>query len=308
MAHHSDVLDGIRIQYIKLGPSGAWFHQCVEEGSLRLDQREIPHTVGKSGDVEHIRTLLIADGFDPAAATSKAREVISFYDPSPTLWITFADGRLWWCISEGEAVSVTDGKGTRMRCCTISWSDRSLGGEELRINTLSGQLTKTAAYRQSICNVEASNYLIARLRDELLPAVADAKLIEQDYARALEPVIALLTWQDFEAFVELVFAASGWRRLSVVGGTQEMVDIELIQPTTGERALVQVKSSTDQAQLDSYVARFALRTEDRMFYAYHTSAASLASTNDNITLLDRSRLAKMAVYAGLGGWLINKAR
>jgi hypothetical protein len=40
--------------------------------------------------------------------------------------------------------------------------------------------------------------------------------------------------------VDLVFANSGWRRIGRVGKTQKTVDIELMLPTTGERAFVQV--------------------------------------------------------------------
>ena len=53
--------------------------------------------------------------------------------------------------------------------------------------------------------------------------------------------------------VDLVFANSGWRRLGQVGKTQKTVDIELMLPTTGERAFVQVKSSASKQDLTQYV-------------------------------------------------------
>jgi hypothetical protein len=51
----------------------------------------------------------------------------------------------------------------------------------------------------------------------------------------------LLGPRDFETLVDLVFSTSGWRRQGVVGKTQKTLDLDLILPSTGERAFVQVK-------------------------------------------------------------------
>lgn len=76
----------------------------------------------------------------------------------------------------------------------------------------------------------------------------------------------MLSWQDFELLVDLIFSASGWRRVGVVGGSQETVDIELVLPSTGDRAFVQIKSATTQNELDDYLRRFEKRDEGRMFF------------------------------------------
>lgn len=64
----------------------------------------------------------------------------------------------------------------------------------------------------------------------------------------------LLTLQDFELLVALVFANSGWRRAGQVGNTQKTVDIELMLPTTGERAFLQIKSAAGNGDLADYGA------------------------------------------------------
>lgn len=46
---------------------------------------------------------------------------------------------------------------------------------------------------------------------------------------------------DFELLVELVFAQSGWQRISSSGGTQKTIDLELYLPSTKDYAFVQVK-------------------------------------------------------------------
>jgi hypothetical protein len=67
-------------------------------------------------------------------------------------------------------------------------------------------------------------------------------------------LMKLLGWRDFELLVDLVFTSSGWRRVGIVGKTQKTLDLDLILPSTGERAFVQVKSTTTLAELAEYVA------------------------------------------------------
>ena len=104
-----------------------------------------------------------------------------------------------------------------------------------------------------------------------LPEVAAARSARSALLRSTTDLMRLLTWRDFELLIELVFSQSGWRRISASGGTQKTIDIELVLPTTGEAAFVQVKSKTNQVQLDDYIERFAERDDARMFYVYHTS-------------------------------------
>ena len=124
---------------------------------------------------------------------------------------------------------------------------------------------------------------------------------------SIRGLMGLLQWRDFELLVELVFAQSGWRRESASGGTQKTIDIELLLPTTGESAFVQVKSRTNQAQLDDYVKRFAARDDAKMFYVYHTAEASLTCTAPNVALVGPQRLAEMTLETGLFNWLLKKA-
>ncbi len=116
----------------------------------------------------------------------------------------------------------------------------------------------------------------------------------------------LLTWRDFELLVELIFSQSGWRRTSETGGSQETVDIELELPSTGERAFVQVKSRTNQAQLQDYMDRLTGRPESKMFYVYHTAKTALSATDGTVVLVGPERLAEMVLTSGLFDWLLKK--
>ena len=128
----------------------------------------------------------------------------------------------------------------------------------------------TAAYRMTICTVDQIDYLIRKVNDQDLPEVAAARSARSALLQSITDLMRLLPWRDFELLIDLVFSQSGWRRISASGGTQKTIDIELILPTTGETAFVQVKSQTDQVQLDNYIERFNERDDARMFYVYHT--------------------------------------
>ena len=70
---------------------------------------------------------------------------------------------------------------------------------------------------------------------------------------------------------------------------------------------MQVKSKTNQAQLNDYMERFSGRGEAKMFYVYHSAPKSLASDNPGVVPIGPSRLAEMVLGAGLFDWLLAKA-
>ena len=118
-----------------------------------------------------------------------------------------------------------------------------------------------------------------------------------------------LHWADFETPVDLIFARSGWQRISRVGGTQADVDLVLEQPATGETAFVQVKSRAGQSVLDDYIGRFKRRGGyDRMFFVCHSPKSALSGVDDaSVHVWTGDRLADAAVKAGLFDWLIERS-
>jgi hypothetical protein len=84
------------------------------------------------------------------------------------------------------------------------------------------------------------------------------------------------------------------------------VDIELLLPTTGERAFVQIKSSATKRDLAKYVERLkGSRAYDRMFFAWHSGDVGEAEET-NVSLISPDRLARMVFDAGLTSWLREK--
>lgn len=94
-------------------------------------------------------------------------------------------------------------------------------------------------------------------------------------------MIAALHWADFETLVDLIFARSGWQRVSRVGENLTDVGLILEQPATGEKACVQVKSIASQAVLDNYVDRFRQSgAYERWFFVCHSPKGVLSADSD----------------------------
>ena len=248
----------------------------------------------------------------PGTATRYANEIREFYTAgSDVLWITFADRRLWWCFAEPEVIPLAGGDaettGSRYRKVIGSWSDKDLEGKPLYMNELRGSLTTVAGFRGTLCRVREFDYLLRRLNGEETPATKVARDARLALVKALIPLIAGLHWKDFELLVELVFTQGGWRRVSATGGVQDMVDLQVELPLTGEQALVQVKSKIDHGGANDAAIRLAEAAAGRRgFLVYHTGPAELTISAENVDLIRPEALAERAVDVGLTSWIMAK--
>ena len=166
-----------------------------------------------------------------------------------------------------------------------------------------------AAYRQTVCNVKASDYLLRRINGIEEPVVARAHEAQAAMITVATEMISGLHWADFETLVDLIFSRSGWQRISRVGGTQADTDLVVEHPTTGETAFVQVKSKAGQAVLDDYKNRFRRGgIYDRMFFVCHSPIGTLTLDDTaGIQIWAGDRLADAAVKAGLFDWLTERS-
>jgi hypothetical protein len=246
-----DKITATKARFIKLGGKGGWESLCLEDGTLRLAYYEVPHAMGLNKDAKGIRDVYLVKGLKPNAATSHANQVLAFYDADPnTLWITFADGCLCWCFAKPEVEFIGQDRvqnaatGSRLRRVVGGWHNTTLNGELLRISELNGAITATQGYRGTICDLkpEAVKDLVRRINGEDIPALGAARQARQQGLLAMQGLIRRLNPFDFELFVDLIFSRE-WQRVSALGKTQKTIDMELVQPTTGQRAFVQVKSS-----------------------------------------------------------------
>lgn len=299
--------------YIKLGPSNAQAGACVNDGVLGLAFAFIPHELCLAGDWDSVRALFLARGLKPNKASDHVRELRTFYEAgSDAIWITFHDGLLWWGLSAPDVQWREGASLPRQRIVIGGWRSGDTRGLPLRLKALSTRLTQVGAYRASVCAVRERDYLLRKLNGECEPVVAEAKAAQAAMSSIAERLIRSLHQNDFELLVDLIFAASGWRRVSVLGETQKDADILVEQIATEERAFVQVKSSANAAVLADYVSRYrSFGAVNRLVFACHTPTADLiqqrASTAPDIDLWFAETLAAKALRAGLFEWLIERS-
>lgn len=301
------------VRYIKLGANGRWARRCFENGEMHFGYKTVPHVLCLAGDWDAVARLIAdQDGKSAGKARDAAREIRDFYTlGADCLWITIDEGRLWWTFAAPEVAWLggDEGQATRMRKTIGGWRSTSLDGEPLRLDTLSTRLTQVAAYRQTICAVKEEAYLLRRINGIEEPVLTDARHARAAMTLVAGAMIANLHWADFETLVDLIFARSGWQRVSRVGETMADVDLVLQQPATGETAFVQVKSKAGQPVLDDYVGRFRQSDiYDRMFFVCHSPLGTLTTAGaTDLHLWAGDKLADAAVKAGLFDWLMERS-
>lgn len=180
------------VRYIKLGPGGAWVDRCLEERVIAFGHHGVPHALAAEADWVAVRQHFLDDGLSPSKASDFTQELRDFYTlPASTLWITIARGRLWWTFAEAEVTPTEEpGFGARLRRCSGGWRSVDVTGAPLDLSDLSTRLTRVAAYRQTLCQVEASDYLIRRINDEPEPSVAQAVAARETLTQAVQTLIS----------------------------------------------------------------------------------------------------------------------
>ncbi len=301
------------ICYIKLGEGGRWEDECFKEGIIRF---------GFSTEKEEVLRYALKLKWDelkkywskkvsaPQTVTSYVNQMKSFFeDDGSVLWITFSKNAMWYGFTNGEQPKVHPDGGGSYKKMSIPWRNTDVNDKSLAMDFLGGNLTKTAGYRSTICGLseDSARYAIDRINGKLPDEVNAAKMARDSLVACMEGLLRLLTWKDFEVLIELIFAQSGWKRISATGGVQKTIDFSLWQPLTNERAFVQVKSETNANELESYISTSQSENFGRMFYVYHTGKHKVSSLkNRNITIWDGKEVAVQVVRNGLIDWLIEK--
>lgn len=299
------------VRYIKLGDGGRWADAAIEHGYVAFGYHSIPHDLCIAEDWEAVRRLL-DDRKSEGAKTAGVNEVATFYEMGEDcLWVTFAQGHLWWCFAQKEVIeNENDDDGpSRFRPTIGGWRNTDLAGHPLRVTGLSSKLTKTANFRATICTIPERDYLLRRINAIPEPVVARAAEARSAMMAVAVDMIRGLHWADFETLADLIFARSGWQRATPVGEGLADIDILMEQPTTGETAFVQVKSNANQSVVDDYLARFRASGFDRFFFVCHTARGSLTLPEERgLHLFEGKALAEAAVRNGLFDWLVERSR
>lgn len=307
------ITDAKTARFIKLGRKGEWESDCIKSlpGTIRLGFNNPHHEACLAGDWETVTQYYLQKKKKSSGkATEITNQIKDFYTlDQSTIWITFFQKKMFWCFASSEVTKLKNGN--RIRETINGWSDKSIGGNVLTIDQLSGLLTKTQGFRGTICSVKAIEYLKCRLRDEVLPSVT--KAIEQlrDLEKSLVPLICSMNWKDFELLCDLIFANAGWQRQSRLGGTEKSIDLDLMSPVTKRRLFVQVKSESTRETFLDYLKDFvAMDQYDEMYFVVHSPKGDVSTWSKDcdkkVEVFDAEDIARLTVSAGLTDWLIKK--
>ena len=144
----------VTARYIKLGKNGKWATDALKEGIIPFGYSAVDHHACLAGEWDHVRDQLVTMGRTANGVSQGLRELKDFYGlPDDALWVTTANGHLWWAFAEGPVRGVTnagsDGP-SRYRRTRAGWCKASLTGEPLALRSLSSALTRTASYQMTM--------------------------------------------------------------------------------------------------------------------------------------------------------------
>ncbi|ANH84183.1 hypothetical protein A8C56_23530 [Niabella ginsenosidivorans] len=300
-----------RVLSIKLGQSGQYEKECIENNTLRLGYREVDHQFCITQQWDKVHNYFTTEaGAKSFVATSHTNQVKQFYEEGPdTLWITFYANKLWWCFSNPE-ITLWDDK-TKTRPVIGSWSDKDINGNLLLSGNISGKLLKTQGFRGTICSVIEHKYALAKINGEQMQEVVEVEQALANLKTKLTLLIQNLQWKDFETLVDLIFRQAGWQRVSDTGKTQKTLDLDLFAPVTGERAIVQIKAQSNIHEFQDYLKKFELMNNyDRFFYVVHTFVSTLnripEQEDNKVNLYLVDKVSELTISAGLTEWVIKK--
>lgn len=298
--------------FIKMGRKGAWEESAIKQGKIRIGWEEI-----KLEDIQQkqwdkikkeIRTLSKTDG----SASADFNALRNIYEAdSKTVFITFYGGKLYWCKPKTIGKKVLEDDISKYRLVADQWQCRNIKGEILDLSKVPGKISKVQRFSGTCCQVHELDTLyrlINGLHSEEYKAIEKAR---KQLTNEVKRGITLLHPKEFELLVELIFRQSGWRRVSVLGESLKDIDLELEDPITLDRYMVQVKSESNVKEFKEYAARYNEQYKDKFRYFYyvvHTTKEKLKSDDERIKIVLPDELAKMVVSSGLVDWLLNKIR
>jgi hypothetical protein len=314
------ISDVIKIRYIKLGEGGKWAKDCFEQKIIRLGYSSGTDEVfdlASNKNWSGVEKYWQKNGKTVGVSKNFTNQIKDFFtDEGSTLWVTFEDGYLYYCLSDGDAVQpdkkFPNANATSYLKAKNGWKNIDAKGNLLIATQLSGMITKTQAYRGTICQFspqpEADNYIKNRISGTISKSVYEAEAAKQNLLDKVKPLILSLTPKDFEILCDLIFSNSGWRRTSKTGGTQKTIDMELQNPVTGDTAFVQVKTKTTSKEFESYVNKKRSTNYDRMFYVYHTGEIKHSDIDVDISVWNLEKVAQQVINNGLVDWVISHSK
>lgn len=299
----------MKIRYIKLGEGGCWEKSCIEEDNTIRFGYEGKHEECLAGNWDAVKEYWLSNRNNLGAAARDVNQIRDFYELSENeIWVTFYKRKMYWCRASKDVIELEDG--TRIRHVIGSWSCKDVKGDSLTIENIDGRVTQVQGFRGTVCSVNLPEYVLRKINGETQPEVEVAKKNLEDLKVSMANLISGLWWKDFELLIDLIFAKSGWQRVSVLGKTEKDIDLDLYSPITNRKAFVQIKSSTNISEIRSCIDTYKAHNQyNEMYMAFHTFNGDIRlieESDPSVHLLDISKIAELVIHTGLINWLITK--
>ena len=299
--------------YIKLGHGGCWEEDSISRSLLRIGwskQTVDDISAGRWNDIEQQLRIELAG--KPQVATTDLNRLRDISQSTPDdIWITFHGAKLWWARLAPSGVEQDEA--SKFRRVRGVWSDKSLKGHLLITAELPGKLAQLQGFRGTVCRVRERDLLLRVLGGDRSPLALEISTHREQLAVAAKKAIEQLHWKDYETLVDLVFRNTGWIRVSILGQQVKGYDLELREPITQDKYLVQVKSQASLKDLMESVTQFfpdgSPNDYKKMFFVVHSPSKDLLEESEIpecVDLIPPQQLANLVIDAGLSRWLEEK--
>jgi hypothetical protein len=300
-----------RAYYIKLGKGGKWEESSIRENKARIGWHDWTTEEINQGDWGALKEKHQHDYKNKGSATMDINALKAIVEStSEDIWVTFHASQLWWC-QLGRA-GILEDEISKYRLLSGEWHNQDINGHILLVNQIPGRIAKVQGFRGVICKIDKVDDLGRLINDEPSEVFKIISRVKSNLIIEVEKGLTQLHWKDFETLVDLLFRNAGWRRVSLLGGTMKYVDMELMEPVTGDMYQVQVKSKATISDFEEYAQGFTHHIYRKLYFVVHSPDKHLTALQpdkyEEIELVLPKRLAKMVVEFGLTDWLLTKIR
>lgn len=305
------MVEASKVRYLKLGAGGIWEQPCKDGNVMRVGlSTGHPLTMqwAKAGAWDKIAQDWRENGHSASVATRYTNEIREYFeDDGTTLWVTFINGSLHYAFLQPGSPTALDDESS-FRPVQGEWRNVDLKeGKVLAKSNLSGTYTNLASYRGTSCWVPDPQRLVARINGIASPAVLRVQQAQQALVESGVGLLKMLGPKPMEILSDMLFTAAGWRRTGGVGGTTKAFDFYLEHPLTNELAVVQVKASASQKELDEFVDSFnAAQVYTRGFFLHHSSPKPLSTADERVYLMNAEAITEQVIELGFMRWLIEE--
>ena len=305
-------------KYIKLGSGGKWAEHCIQNNRLRIGfDSGKKHVFEKCIENDWVGIERYWKQLGVGTAKQHTNQMRQFFKADEYLtWITFHNNKMYYCGTGAPNAyqRLRDQFGfdvCERPTCNTGWRCTNINGEALNVTDLSSSLTKTSAFRQTICNFspDVEKYidrLINCREDELRLAYFAQK---SALLKIISNAIKRLHWKDFEILSDLIFTRNGLQRIGEIGGPQKFFDLCYVEPMTGNHYYVQVKIKCSKKQIMDYQSKsHDYSTQNTKFIFVTSSKIDNPFPNDLFfDLWSSDQIAEKVYNTGLHDWILARA-